>query len=113
MMKEDKTMQEMLWHKHKWPEGVKKSLEPYPNKPLFEVLEDTVSKSGTLPYMKFMGTTTSFAETNDDSRLHRNINRLLSKSDCWSHRGGGAYLTLADYLHLCFVSVLELQQTSQ
>ena len=64
-MKEDKTMQEMLWHKHKWPEGVKKSLEPYPNKPLFEVLEDTVSKSGTLPYMKFMGTTTSFAETND------------------------------------------------
>ncbi|MFX0185598.1 MAG: AMP-binding protein [Candidatus Hodarchaeota archaeon] len=58
-------MEEMLWHKHKWPETVKKSLEPYPNEPLFKILENTAEKSGELPYTKFMGTTTTYAETND------------------------------------------------
>ncbi|MHA2225531.1 MAG: long-chain-fatty-acid--CoA ligase [Candidatus Hodarchaeales archaeon] len=58
-------MEEQLWHKHKWYETVKKSLEPYPNDPLFKILENTAEKDGDLPYTKFMGTTTTYAETNE------------------------------------------------
>lgn len=58
-------MEEQLWHKHKWPETVKKTLEPYPNEPLYKILENTAEKSGDLPYTKFMGTTTTYSETND------------------------------------------------
>ena len=60
-----KNMEEQLWHKHKWPKGVKKSLEPYPKKPLFAVLEESAEKSGELPYTIFSGTTTTYAEANE------------------------------------------------
>lgn len=58
-------MEEQIWHKYKWPEGVKKSIEPYPKKPLFKILEETADKSGELPYTVFSGTTTTYAETNE------------------------------------------------
>ncbi len=58
-------MEEQIWHKYKWPEGVKKSIEPYPKKPLFKILEDTADKSGELPYTVFSGTTTTYAEANE------------------------------------------------
>jgi long-chain acyl-CoA synthetase len=56
---------------------VKKSLEPYPNEPLFTILENTAEKSGKLPYTKFMGTTTTYAETNDTA--NRVANFLIKK----------------------------------
>lgn len=70
-------MEEQIWHKYKWPETVKKSLEPYPNEPLHKILEDTTAKSGDLPYLKFMGTTTTFAETN--TMANQVANYLISK----------------------------------
>ena len=57
-------MKEMIWHKHKWPENVKKTLE-YPNKPLYTILEDTADKSGELPYTIWSGTTTTYKETEE------------------------------------------------
>jgi long-chain acyl-CoA synthetase len=76
-------MEELLWHKHKWPETVKKSLEPYPNEPLFTILENTAEKSGELPYTKFMGTTTTYAETNDTANQIANflIKKGIRKGD--------------------------------
>jgi long-chain acyl-CoA synthetase len=58
-------MEEQIWHKYKWPETVKTSLEPYPKRPLFKILEDTADKSGELPYTIFSGTTTPYAEANE------------------------------------------------
>jgi chemotaxis protein CheZ len=57
-------MKEMLWHKHYWPENVKKTLE-YPNIPLHRILEDTADKSGELPYTVWSGTTTTYLETEE------------------------------------------------
>ncbi|MHA2246728.1 MAG: long-chain-fatty-acid--CoA ligase [Candidatus Hodarchaeales archaeon] len=57
-------MEEQLWHKHKWPETVKKTIE-YPNEPLYKILENTAEKSGDLPCTKFMGTTTTYSETDN------------------------------------------------
>lgn len=57
-------MKDQIWHQHKWPETVKKTLN-YPNKPLFNILDKTASVSGNFPYCLFEGTTTTFAETKD------------------------------------------------
>lgn len=70
-------MEEQIWHKHKWPEMVKKSLEPYPTEPLFKILEDTAKKSGELPYTIFSGTTTTYRETNEAA--NRVANFLVKK----------------------------------
>ncbi|MFX1518280.1 MAG: AMP-binding protein [Promethearchaeota archaeon] len=69
-------MEEQIWHKYKWPKTVKKTLEPYPNKPLHSILENTASKSGDLPYLKFMGTTTTYAET--EAMANQVANYLIS-----------------------------------
>ena len=75
-------MEEQLWHKHKWPETVKKTLE-YPNEPLYKILENTAEKSGDLPYTKFMGTTTTYSETNDAANRISNflIKNGIKKGD--------------------------------
>lgn len=70
-------MEEQIWHKYKWPSGVKKSIEPYPNEPLHKILENTATKSGDLPYLRFMGTTTSFAET--DAMANQVANYLIKE----------------------------------
>ncbi|MFW9856997.1 MAG: long-chain fatty acid--CoA ligase [Candidatus Thorarchaeota archaeon] len=57
-------MEEMIWHKHKWYSKVKKTLEPYPNEPLFKILENTAEKSGDLPCTVFQGTVTTYTEIN-------------------------------------------------
>ncbi|MFX0084671.1 MAG: long-chain fatty acid--CoA ligase [Candidatus Hodarchaeota archaeon] len=57
-------MEEQIWHKYNWPKNVKKSIEPYPNEPLYKILENSAEKSGELPYTIFKGTTTTYAETN-------------------------------------------------
>ena len=38
-------MEEQIWHKYKWPETVKKTLEPYPNEPLHKILENTANST--------------------------------------------------------------------
>ncbi|UCG01293.1 MAG: AMP-binding protein [Candidatus Heimdallarchaeota archaeon] len=70
-------MEEQIWHKYKWPETVKKSIEPYPDEPLYKILENTATKSGDLPYLKFMGTTTTFAET--DTMANQVANYLIKQ----------------------------------
>ena len=69
-------MEEQLWHKHKWPELVKKSIKPYPTEPLYKVLENTAEKSGDFPYTVFKGVTSTYNEINDAS--NRIANFLVS-----------------------------------
>ncbi|MFW9779265.1 MAG: long-chain fatty acid--CoA ligase [Candidatus Heimdallarchaeota archaeon] len=60
-------MEEYIWHKHKWPETVKKTLD-YPNEPLFKILENTAAKSPELAFTKFHvkgGKTTTYLEINE------------------------------------------------
>ena len=65
-------MKEMLWHKHKWPENVKKTME-YPNEPLYRILENAAEKSGDLPYTVWSGTTTTYKETEEASNKIANF----------------------------------------
>ncbi|MHA1972278.1 MAG: long-chain-fatty-acid--CoA ligase [Candidatus Hodarchaeales archaeon] len=60
-------MEEMLWHKFKWPVNVRKSLEPYPRKPLFMVLDDTVAKYPDYVYTRFEGVDTTFRQCQDSA----------------------------------------------
>ena len=45
-------MEEQLWHKHKWPERVKKSIKPYPTEPLYKVLENPEKLRNTLSQVR-------------------------------------------------------------
>jgi non-ribosomal peptide synthetase component E (peptide arylation enzyme) len=42
-------MKEQLWHKHKWPKTVRKSIK-YPSEPLFQLLDRAADKSPDNPY---------------------------------------------------------------
>ncbi len=42
-------MKEQLWHKHKWPKQVRKTID-YPSKPLFHLLDTAADKSPDNPY---------------------------------------------------------------
>ncbi len=66
----------MLWHQHKWPEGVKKTLE-YPDEPLYAMLDKSAEKSGDLPYVVYGGLSRTFAEVRDSA--DRIANFLASK----------------------------------
>ncbi|MFX0113774.1 MAG: long-chain fatty acid--CoA ligase [Candidatus Hodarchaeota archaeon] len=69
-------MEEMLWHKHKWPKKVRKSLE-YPNEPLFALLDKTAEKNGELPFTIFQGTVQSFQHARESA--NRIANFLVSQ----------------------------------
>ncbi|MHA1576280.1 MAG: long-chain-fatty-acid--CoA ligase [Candidatus Thorarchaeota archaeon] len=69
-------MEDMLWHQHKWPEGVKKTLE-YPEEPLYAMLDSAAEKSGDLPYTAYGGLSWTFAEVRDSA--DRIANFLASK----------------------------------
>ena len=45
-------MKEMLWHKHNWPENVRKSLD-YPKEPLFAILDKAAKEGGEKTYTIF------------------------------------------------------------
>ncbi len=49
---EQKNMKEMLWHKHNWPENVRKSLD-YPKEPLFAILDKAAKEGGEKTYTIF------------------------------------------------------------
>ncbi|MFX0061099.1 MAG: long-chain fatty acid--CoA ligase [Candidatus Hermodarchaeota archaeon] len=69
-------MEEMLWHKYKWPETVKKTLK-YPDEPLFKILDDVAEKSGDLTSIAYEGKTTTFAQVHESAE--RIANFLVSQ----------------------------------
>ncbi|MFX1255261.1 MAG: long-chain fatty acid--CoA ligase [Promethearchaeota archaeon] len=69
-------MEEMLWHKHKWPETVKKTLD-YPDEPLFKILDKVAEKSGDLTSIAYEGKTTTFAQIHEGAE--RIANFLVSQ----------------------------------
>jgi len=57
-------MEEKLWHKHKWPEGVAHDIDGY-DRPLFSLLDNTVAKYPNLVYTIFEGATRTFTQVQD------------------------------------------------
>ena len=69
-------MEEMPWHKSRWPENVKKSID-YPDEPLFALLDNVVAKHPDSPSTVYSGVSHSFAEVKDHA--DRIANFLSSK----------------------------------
>ncbi|MFW9974566.1 MAG: AMP-binding protein, partial [Candidatus Thorarchaeota archaeon] len=69
-------MKEMLWHKSRWPQTVRKSLE-YPNEPLFAILDNIATEHPESPSTIYDGISHSFAEVKDHA--DRIANFLASK----------------------------------
>jgi long-chain acyl-CoA synthetase len=69
-------MEEMLWHKSRWPETVKKTLD-YPDEPLFAILDKIATEHPDAPSTVYSGTSHSFAEVKDHA--DRIANFLSSK----------------------------------
>lgn len=59
-------MEEQLWHKHRWPEKVSRSLE-YPDEPLFAILDKAADNHGDMPYTSFMGVLRTYADVREDA----------------------------------------------
>ena len=75
-------MDEYLWHKHKWPADVPKTLE-YPKEPLFAMLDRSAEKSGNLPYTAWEGQSWTFSQVRDDANRIANFlaSRGIKKGD--------------------------------
>jgi long-chain acyl-CoA synthetase len=75
-------MDEYLWHKHKWPADVPKTLE-YPKEPLFTMLDRSAEKSGDLPYTVWEGQSRTFSQVRDDANRIANFlaSRGIKKGD--------------------------------
>ncbi|MHA2378086.1 MAG: long-chain-fatty-acid--CoA ligase [Candidatus Thorarchaeota archaeon] len=75
-------MDEMLWHKHKWPETVKKSID-YPDEPLFAILDRAAEKYGQETSTIYSGVTRTFAEVKGDAEKIANFlaSRGIGKGD--------------------------------
>jgi long-chain acyl-CoA synthetase len=72
-------MEEMLWHKHKWPPKVAKSLD-YPNEPLFALLDKAADEHGENVYTiasRPMQATETYAEVREGANKIANF--LISK----------------------------------
>ena len=65
-------MKEMLWHKHKWPVHVMKSLD-YPNEPLYGVIDRTADRYGDSIYTVWSGVERTFAEVRDSANKIANF----------------------------------------
>jgi long-chain acyl-CoA synthetase len=75
-------MEERIWHKHKWPEGVPWDLD-LPDIPLFQFLEDTARHYGELTYTIFQDAPRTFRQVDDMSSQLANflISRGIGKGD--------------------------------
>ena len=69
-------MEEMPWHKSRWPETVKKSID-YPDEPLFALLDNIAAKHPEAPSTLYSGVSHSFSEVKDHA--DRIANYLASK----------------------------------
>lgn len=75
-------MEERVWHRHKWPQGVPWDPE-LPEIPLFQVLEDTVREYGDLTYTIFQDATMTFRQVNEMANqvAHFLISKGIKKGD--------------------------------
>ena len=75
-------MDEYLWHKHKWPADVPRTLE-YPKEPLYAMLDRSAEKSGNLPYTVWEGQSWTFSQVRDDANRIANFlaSRGIRKGD--------------------------------
>lgn len=69
-------MEERIWHKHKWPEGVPWDVE-VPEVPLFHLLEDTARQYGELTYTVFQDSPRTFRQVSEMANQVANF--LVSK----------------------------------
>jgi long-chain acyl-CoA synthetase len=75
-------MDEMPWHKYKWPETVKKSLD-YPDEPLYAILDKAADNYGEATSTIFSGATRTFGEVRDHAERIANFlaSRGIKKGD--------------------------------
>jgi long-chain acyl-CoA synthetase len=75
-------MEERIWHKHKWPEGVPRDLD-FPEISLSQLLEDTAQEYGDLTYTIFQGSARTFRQVNEMANqvAHFLISRGIRKGD--------------------------------
>lgn len=64
-------MEERVWH-HAYPDEVPPSLEPYPERSLYGLLEDSATAHGERPAIAFLGNHLSYSE------LHHQVKRLAA-----------------------------------
>jgi long-chain acyl-CoA synthetase len=57
-------MEEKLWHKHQWPDGVAHDVTGY-ERPLYTLLDDSAGKYPDLVYTIFQGATRTFSQVQD------------------------------------------------
>ncbi|MFW9918930.1 MAG: AMP-binding protein [Candidatus Thorarchaeota archaeon] len=75
-------MEEYLWHKHRWPEDVKKEID-IPKEPLFAMLDRAADKTPNNPYTVYDGQSWTFGEVRDDANRVANFlaSRGIKKGD--------------------------------
>ena len=75
-------MEDQLWHKSRWPSGVKKTLE-YPDEPLYALLDNVVEKHPDSPSTLWSGVTRTFSEVKDHADRIANflVSRGIKKGD--------------------------------
>jgi len=75
-------MEDQLWHKSRWPAGVKKTLE-YPDEPLYALLDNIVEKHPDAPSTIWSGVTRTFSEVKDHADRIANflVSRGIKKGD--------------------------------
>jgi long-chain acyl-CoA synthetase len=75
-------MDEYLWHRHKWPTDVPRTLE-YPREPLYAMLDRSADKSGNLPYTVWEGQSWTFSQVRSDANRIANFlaSRGIKKGD--------------------------------
>jgi long-chain acyl-CoA synthetase len=79
---EEMNMEEQLWHKKRWPPGVKKTMD-YPDEPLYMLLDNVVKKHPDAPSTIWSGVTRTFSEVKDHADRIANflISRGIGKGD--------------------------------
>jgi long-chain acyl-CoA synthetase len=75
-------VEEYLWHKHKWPKDVRKTLE-YPKEPLYAMLDRAAEKNGNLPFTVWEGQSRTYSQVRDDANRIANFltSRGIKKGD--------------------------------
>lgn len=87
-VEENYIMEEMLWHKYKWPADAPKSIE-YPIEPLFAMLDRSAERRGDQPFTLWKGVSRTFTQVRDDA------NRI---ANFLAHKGIGKGDTVAVFL---------------
>jgi long-chain acyl-CoA synthetase len=75
-------MNEYVWHMHKWPADVPKTIE-YPREPLYAMLDRSAEQSGHLPYTVWEGQSWTYSQVRDHANRIANFlaSRGIGKGD--------------------------------